>query len=79
VVETDAPGLGGTWRGVLVAQDTGGAIKGPVRGDLYFGTGSDAGQRAGTMNAPGRLWALLPPAIAERLKPGAGQPAPFAP
>jgi len=69
LVETEAPGLGGSWRGVLVSQDTGGAIKGPVRGDIYFGTGDEAGARAGTMNAPGRMWALLPRAAALRLKP----------
>jgi len=68
VAETTAPGLGGLWRGVLVSQDTGGAIKGPVRGDSFFGTGAAAGDRAGTMNAPGRLWALLPPAVANRLR-----------
>lgn len=68
LVETDAPGLGGLWRGMLVAQDTGGAIKGPVRGDIYFGTGDEAGSRAGTMNAPGRMWALLPRPAAERLR-----------
>lgn len=66
-VSTTAPGLGGDWSGLLIAQDTGGAIKGPVRGDLYFGTGPDAGARAGTMNAPGRLWVLLPRRVAERL------------
>jgi len=68
-VQTTAPSLGGTWSGVLVAQDTGGAIKGPVRGDIYFGTGAAAGDRAGTMNAPGRMWALLPKAVAARLAP----------
>lgn len=66
-VQTTAPGLGGAWSGLLIAQDTGGAIKGPVRGDIYFGTGYDAGQRAGTMNAPGRLWVLLPRKVGERL------------
>lgn len=66
-VQTTAPGLGGAWSGLLIAQDTGGAIKGPVRGDIYFGTGFDAGQRAGTMNAQGRLWVLLPRKVAERL------------
>ncbi|MFN7056542.1 murein transglycosylase A [Hyphomonas sp.] len=66
-VETTAPGLGGRWSGLMIAQDTGGAIKGPVRGDIYFGTGDDAGNRAGTMNAPGRLWVLLPRAVANRL------------
>ncbi|MEL6258289.1 MAG: MltA domain-containing protein [Pseudomonadota bacterium] len=64
---TSAPGLGGTWSGVVVAQDTGGAIKGPVRGDLYFGTGVDAGRRATTLNAPGRLWVFLPRIVANRL------------
>lgn len=67
-VETEAPGLGGRWQGLLVAQDTGAAIKGAVRGDLYFGTGAAAGERAGTMNAPGRMWVLLPRAVAERLR-----------
>ncbi|MFN4183170.1 MAG: murein transglycosylase A [Hyphomonas sp.] len=71
-VQTNAPGLGGSWSGLLIAQDTGGAIKGPVRGDIYFGTGFDAGQRAGTMNAPGRLWVLLPLKVAERLRQDLG-------
>ncbi|WP_353255844.1 MltA domain-containing protein [Hyphomonas sp.] len=66
-VQTNAPSLGGDWSGLLVAQDTGGAIKGPVRGDIYFGTGFEAGNRAGTMNAPGRLWVLLPRAVAARM------------
>ncbi len=66
-VQTTAPGLGGEWSGLLIAQDTGGAIKGPVRGDIYFGTGVEAGNRAGTMNAKGRLWVLLPRAVAERM------------
>lgn len=66
-VQTTAPGLGGNWSGLLISQDTGGAIKGAVRGDLYFGTGTDAGARAGTMNAPGRLWVLLPRGVGQRL------------
>ena len=67
-VQTSAPGLGGAWSGLLVSQDTGGAIKGPVRGDLYFGTGPQAGAAADTVNAPGRLWVLLPRAVAERIR-----------
>ncbi len=67
-VQTTAPGLGGTWSGMMVAQDTGGAIKGPVRGDLYFGTGENAGASADTVNAPGRMWAMLPRAVAERIR-----------
>ena len=57
-----------TLRRLLVAQDTGGAIKGAVRGDLYFGTGDAAGSRADTVNAPGRMWVLLPRAVAERIR-----------
>jgi len=67
-VQTTAPGLGGPWSGLVVSQDTGGAIKGAVRGDLYFGTGADAGARADTVNAPGRMWVLLPRAVAERIR-----------
>lgn len=67
-VQTDAPSLGGTWSGLVVSQDTGGAIKGPVRGDLYFGTGPQAGAAADTVNAPGRLWVLLPRAVAEQIR-----------
>ena len=67
-VQTTAPGLRGDWSGMVVAQDTGGAIKGPVRGDLYFGTGPQAGAAADTVNAPGRLWVLLPRAVAERIR-----------
>jgi membrane-bound lytic murein transglycosylase A len=57
-------------RRLLVAQDTGGAIKGPVRGDVYWGTGSTAGARAGIMNARGRYYLLLPHSVATRLAPG---------
>ncbi|MGB1069287.1 MAG: 3D domain-containing protein, partial [Henriciella sp.] len=72
-VKTTAPGLNGDWSGFLVAQDTGNAIKGPVRGDIYFGTGVAAGQRAETVNAPGRLWVLLPRGLAADIM---GQQAP---
>jgi membrane-bound lytic murein transglycosylase A len=45
---------------LMVAQDTGRAIKGRVRADFFWGMGGDAGARAGRMKAPGRLWVLLP-------------------
>jgi membrane-bound lytic murein transglycosylase A len=57
-------------RRLMVAQDTGGAIKGPVRGDVFWGTGDAAGSRAGIMNASGRYYLLLPRAVARRLAPG---------
>ncbi|HTT37111.1 MAG TPA: MltA domain-containing protein [Burkholderiales bacterium] len=45
---------------LMVAQDTGGAIKGAVRGDFYWGSGEEAGAKAGRMRQNGRMWALLP-------------------
>ncbi|HVZ98688.1 MAG TPA: MltA domain-containing protein [Caulobacterales bacterium] len=46
---------------LLVAQDTGGAIRrGPLRGDVFFGSGPEAGLAAERMNAPARWWTLLP-------------------
>ena len=56
-------------RRLVVAQDTGGAIKGPVRGDLYWGAGSAAGDRAGAMDARGRYYLLLPRRLADGNRP----------
>jgi membrane-bound lytic murein transglycosylase A len=53
-------------RRLMVAQDRGGAIRGAVRGDFFWGTGSDAGERAGRMRSHGRAWLLLPKPLAER-------------
>lgn len=47
-------------RRLLVAQDTGTAIKGAVRGDMFWGHGPEAAARAGVMKAPGRAYLLLP-------------------
>lgn len=52
---TDAP-----YRRLVFAQDTGGAIKGPARADLFFGFGARAEELAGRMKQPGRLYVLLP-------------------
>jgi membrane-bound lytic murein transglycosylase A len=54
----------------MVAQDTGGAIRGIVRGDVFWGSGEAAAERAGRMRSVGRLWLLLPATVAARL--GAG-------
>ncbi len=48
------------YRRLMFAQDTGGAIKGAVRADLFFGFGPEAEQLAGNMKAPGRLYVLVP-------------------
>jgi membrane-bound lytic murein transglycosylase A len=45
---------------LMVAQDTGGAIRGPVRADFFWGTGPEAGSRAGRMRQQGSMWVLLP-------------------
>jgi membrane-bound lytic murein transglycosylase A len=47
-------------RRLVVAQDTGGAITGPVRGDVFWGTGHEAGERAGLMREFGSYYFLLP-------------------
>ena len=52
---------------IMVAQDTGTAIKGPVRGDIFFGSGELAGHAAGLMQSPGRLVLLLPKGLASRV------------
>jgi membrane-bound lytic murein transglycosylase A len=51
----------------VVNQDSGGAIRGAQRADLYFGSGPEAGAAAGYMNRPGTLYFLL-------LKNSAGSP-----
>lgn len=50
----------GRIRRLMVAQDTGGAIRGPVRGDVFWGFGPEAEAAAGVMKSPGRYWFLLP-------------------
>ncbi len=52
---------------LLIAQDTGGAIKGPVRGDFFWGYGARALAKAGVMKSEGRYYILLPKATAARL------------
>ena len=55
----------------MIAQDTGSAIKGAVRGDVFWGSGDDAARVAGHMKSPGCMVVLLPNRLARRL---AGQP-----
>jgi membrane-bound lytic murein transglycosylase A len=47
-------------RRLMVAQDTGGAIKGQVRADFFWGMGDEAGALAGRMKQSGRMWVFLP-------------------
>ncbi|MGE0753587.1 MAG: murein transglycosylase A [Alphaproteobacteria bacterium] len=53
---------------LMIAQDTGGAIKGPVRGDVFFGYGDDAEYYAGRMKSQGRATLLVPKAVASQLE-----------
>jgi membrane-bound lytic murein transglycosylase A len=45
---------------LMAAQDTGGAIRGPVRADFFWGTGEEAGANAGRMRQQGKMWLLWP-------------------
>ena len=71
-LETTAPDPDATkpnriFHRLLVMQDTGGAIRGPVRGDVYWGYTADAGSIAGRMRSEGRMTVLLPRSVASRL------------
>jgi len=62
----ETPEAGQPFRRLMIAQDTGGAIKGAVRGDVFFGTGEAALEYAGRMKQKGRYYLFLPRAVAER-------------
>ena len=56
-------------RRLMIAQDTGSAIKGAQRADIFFGTGDDAGRAAGRLRDPGRIVVLMPIQKAYELVP----------
>ncbi len=58
-----ADGQGKPLQRLLIAQDTGGAIKGPVRGDVFWGEGEAAAGQAGAMQSRGRAYILLPKTV----------------
>ena len=62
-IEADGGNLVGaraSYRGLVMALDTGSAIRGQVRADLYIGTGDAAGHEAGAVRHPLRMWRLMP-------------------
>jgi membrane-bound lytic murein transglycosylase A len=64
VIFVDGVYDGYAFQRLLVAQDTGGAIRrGPLRGDVFAGSGPAAGAWAEKMNGPARWWTLLPRAV----------------
>ena len=52
-------GASASYRGLVMALDTGSAIRGPVRADFYMGRGDAAGDEAGTVRHPLRMWRIV--------------------
>ena len=61
-----APDSGLPLRRLMMAQDTGGAIRNPVRADFFWGFGAEAGEKAGKMKRAGMMWVLLPKTFVQR-------------
>lgn len=59
-LSTNQPGSEAPLQRLMLAQDTGGAIKNAVRADYFWGFGAAAGEKAGKMKQRGRMWVLLP-------------------
>jgi membrane-bound lytic murein transglycosylase A len=65
-LDTTWPASDRPLRRLMVAQDSGSAIKGPVRGDFFWGAGEPALEQAGRMKQRGAYYLLLPRSVAER-------------
>ena len=63
-LSTTRPATTTPLRRLVLAEDTGSAINGPVRADFFWGFGAQAGSEAGRMKQQGQLWVLLPPGAA---------------
>ena len=63
------------FRRLVIAQDTGSAIVGPARADIYFGAGDEAARMAGRIKNPGRFFLLLPRAL-DPIEAGRDMPLP---
>jgi membrane-bound lytic murein transglycosylase A len=78
-IEADLPIDGAAaktpWRRLTIGQDTGSAIVGPARADIYFGAGDDAGRIAGRVRHPARVTMLVPKAL-DPVEAGARMPLP---
>ncbi len=77
-IDSRAPVVGGSgtapWRHLVIAQDTGGGIMGPVRADLYWGDDEASIDVAGRMGGAGRYWLLLPRGLPVPVAPPAARP-----
>ncbi|WP_431282640.1 MltA domain-containing protein [Humitalea sp. 24SJ18S-53] len=63
------PLTGAPFHRLTMAQDTGGAIRGRARGDLFFGWGDAAGEAAGRTRDDAQFWVLIPRAVLEQPAP----------
>ncbi|WP_313950747.1 murein transglycosylase A [Accumulibacter sp.] len=63
-LSTTQPATTTPLRRLMLAQDTGSAIRGVVRADFFWGFGATAGTQAGRMKQQGQMWVLLPPGAA---------------
>ena len=59
-LSTTEPNSSKPLKRMMMAQDTGGAIKGGVRADFFWGAGPEAGAKAGAMKQAGKIWVFLP-------------------
>lgn len=59
-LSTTEAGSDAPMRRLVMGQDTGGAIRGEVRADFFYGFGPEAADKAGRMKQPGTIWVLLP-------------------
>ena len=62
-LDTTFPATDRPLRRLVIAQDTGGAIRGTVRADFFWGAGHEAGEQAGRMRQPLRMWMLWPKGV----------------
>ena len=69
-LDTSLSATGQPFQRLMVAQDTGSAIKGPVRGDIYLGIGKAAAVLAGKQQSPGKMYVLVPKSVT--VEPEAG-------
>jgi membrane-bound lytic murein transglycosylase A len=63
-IEGTQPGSATPMRRMVFAQDTGGAIRGSIRGDFFWGFGDKAGKMALATNQNVRMWVFLPKSVA---------------
>ena len=68
-LSTEHPTRDAPLRRLMVAQDTGNAIQGTVRGDFFWGHGETALAKAGRMKQQGRYWLLLPKTVVDSAQP----------